>query len=298
MTYQIALLQLAKTDEVTLETFPEMVSYVEKMNYQHLKAGKTGQLLVVKQYSDGQLIRKQFVPIGYGGYTEELLAEFEVEVHSRLYRFKKRMQALFNRLRRKGRKKKMTTESKNEIWKTNTAPSERQLTPDEERARIAAKVSTDSAESAEIDYGQAYQEEVVEQQSPTISNDPSESIEDEIDEVEAEAEAVFGRSDQQQPAASPAPVEPEANLVTSPTNNLLDPASLSQEKLLNHLAVVAQERSQIRQKILDNQVLIDQAKRLEIENENLELEYRAQEIKFQKLQQFNALFEELREYLQ
>lgn len=295
MTYQISLLQFAKADEVTLETFFQLVSYVEKMNYQHLKAGKTGQLLVVKQYSGGQLIRKQFVPIGYSGYTEELLAEFEVKKQSKLYRVRKGIQGFFNRLRQKGKKNNMATENK--AWETSN-PVKKQLTPDEERARIAVKVATDSTESAEIDYGQAYQEEVVEQQSPTIPNESSESIEDEIDEVEAEAEAVFGRPDQKQPAASPAPVEPEANLVTSPTNNLLDPASLSQEKLLNHLAVVAQERSQIRQKILDNQVLIDQAKRLEIENENLELEYRAQEIKFQKLQQFNALFEELREYLQ
>lgn len=295
MTYQISLLQFAKADEVTLETFFQLVSYVEKMNYQHLKAGKTGQLLVVKQYSGGQLIRKQFVPIGYSGYTEELLAEFEVKKQSKLYRVRKGIQGFFNRLLQKGKKNNMATENK--AWETSN-PVKKQPTPDEERARIAATVAikTDEKEVEAIDYAQAYQEEVVEHQQPTLAaEEPHIATEN---DVEAEAEAIFGKPDYRQTTASPAPVEKEISSASNQASKLLDTASLSQEKLLNHLAVAAQERSQIRQKILDNQVIIEQAERLKVENENLELEYQAQEIKFQKLQQFNALFEELREYLQ
>lgn len=285
MTYQIALLQSIKVEEITLDTFSQLVSHVEKEHYHHMRTGRTGQMLEIKQYNDGQLIYEKIISVGYTDYTETILAEFEVKSQTVVNRFKKRLRQLFNRLKQKGRKHKMT--DGNKVWEEKKS-TELPLTPDQERARIAATVAATPTEKSDINYGQAYQEAQQPQSSSVVSHTPTD------EEVEAEAEAVFGIPATQQKSVQSTPVETTPAVPQAP--NLLD--LVNQEKLLKHLAVIADEQAQIRQKILDNQAIIDQAKRLEIENENLELEYQAQENTFKKLQQFNALFEELREYLQ
>lgn len=63
------------------------------------------------------------------------------------------------------------------------------------------------------------------------------------------------------------------------------------------MAKISEERSLIRQKILENQAIIEQARRAEIENQTLEIEYQTQDQLLHKLQQFHSYFDEFREYL-
>lgn len=167
--------------------------------------------------------------------------------------------------------------------------------PDEARARIAAglKEQQPVVDVDTIDYSKAYQMEV--ENAATKENRASEfenrsQVTDSYEEM-GEVKTAVSTSPTYQPMTTP------QSPSTTFSGDLLTAAHLNQEKLLKSMARISEERSHIRQKILDNNIIIEQARRAEIENQALESEYLNQETILQKLQQFNTLFEECRDYL-
>lgn len=185
----------------------------------------------------------------------------------------------------------MTTDRKATPWNDEGVKTA-DLPPKTARDLIAATVSQKPTE-AQIDYQAAYQREVEGKVATEKLTDDQQILSEQS--VESDEAFDFPSVFEHQSADKQVP---QVQLPTTSTaNHLLDPATLNQENLLKHMAKISDERSQIRQKMLANQEAIDKARKLEIENQALEEEYKRQDEMFQKLQHFHNLFDELRDYL-
>lgn len=293
MSYQVINLTYASAEEIIIDDYNELIAFVEKENYKSQRDGIAGAMLTVRQLSNGNIVAEKTIQLGYTEYTEDMLLEFDSATKQNRFPLFRYIRSLFKKLfsmRALFRKKRgQDTMPPKGNWTYDGEPLEepiqQDISPDEARAKIAAAITKQnetipSTESVEIDYRKQYQEEQEAVLRETV--DSQKKIEE-----------------------TPQPATPVLDTSTSdshlpemkPRTDLYDSATFSQEKLIKNMAKISDERSKIRQKILENQEIIERARRAEIENQSLEIEYQNQEQLLHKLQQFNNLFDEYREYL-
>lgn len=311
MPYHI-INQIAGSPTLVIEDYNQLLHYVEGENYRSKRNGDLGALLTIRQFDDkGQLVQEKIVTLGYTDYTEAILENFEPRSRTKtsvLFKFIKR---LFNVSRKKKKgDNQMTAHKPKQGWvydgepleptektsmveQTENTPSS-EPNPDESRAEIAASLkyqeqekSSDIAKFDKVDYAKQYQE----QGTQSSSN----KVRDQLKQVD---EMTENQSSSPVSTESQAITEQSQHLTTvQKSNDLFDAAILTQENLVRNIAKITDDRSLIRQKILENRAIIAQARQAEAENEVLEMEYKKQDKLIQKLQEFHHLFDECREYL-
>lgn len=293
MSYQIVNLTYANAEEIVIDDYNELIAFVEKENYKSQRDGIVGAMLTVRQLSNGTIVSEKIIQLGYTEYTEDVLLEFEPTTKRNIFPLFRRIRGLFKRdfgaKKLLKKKKGQDAMSLKENWTYDGEPLEEPISkedsPDEARSKIAAAITkqnetTGSTKKVEIDYEKQYQKE---QQS--LSSE-EENLQENLEEKTTPAISVSDTFTSNSHL-------PE----TKPRTDLYDSATFSQEKLIKNMAKISDERSKIRQKILENQEIIERARRAEIENQSLEIEYQNQDQLLHKLQQFNNLFDEYREYL-
>lgn len=320
MTYQIIDQTVANAEAVEFDSYIELVSYLDIQNYRARNDGAVGTMLSVRRLSDGQVVMEKIVQLGYTEYTEDLLSEFDGKQQvKRTSIFKRVFQKLLPPKKKKEEKgnEAMTTTKKPWVYDGDpleepTAPSQRQektetvdvnlngMSPDEARAAIARQLqgqspagkseTTTTEATTEVNYAEKFQEQ-------QARNEVGTSI---IGSESSSSEVVPspGSTELEKTTVVTVSTASEASLPAKREHGeILDPVVLNKESLIKNIARITQERSQIREKILANNAIIEQARQAELENEALEAEYQHQEEVVQKLQHFHNLFDTLREYL-
>ncbi|HEM3469308.1 hypothetical protein NKE67_08420 [Streptococcus suis] len=320
MTYQIIDQTVANAEAVEFDSYIELVSYLDIQNYRARNDGAVGTMLSVRRLSDGQVVMEKIVQLGYTEYTEDLLSEFDGKQQvKRTSIFKRVFQKLLPPKKKKEEKgnEAMTTMKKPWVYDGDpleepTAPSQRQektetvdvnlngMSPDEARAAIARQLqgqspagkseTTTTEATTEVNYAEKFQEQ-------QARNEVGTSI---IGSESSSSEVVPspGSTELEKTTVVTVSTASEASLPAKREHGeILDPVVLNKESLIKNIARITQERSQIREKILANNAIIEQARQAELENEALEAEYQHQEEVVQKLQHFHNLFDTLREYL-
>lgn len=320
MTYQIIDQTVANAEAVEFDSYIELVSYLDIQNYRARNDGAVGTMLSVRRLSNEQVVMEKIVQLGYTEYTEDLLSEFDGKQQvKRASIFKRVFQKLLPPKKKKEEKgnEAMTTTKKPWVYdgeplEEPTAPSQRQektetvdvnfhgMSPDEARAAIARQLQGQSpagkSETAtteattEVNYAEKFQEQ-------QARNEVGTSI---IGSESSSSEVVPspGSTELEKTTVVTVSTASEASLPAKREHGeILDPVVLNKESLIKNIARITQERSQIREKILANNAIIEQARQAELENEALEAEYQHQEEVVQKLQHFHNLFDTLREYL-
>ncbi|HEL2002020.1 TPA: hypothetical protein TY286_000502 [Streptococcus suis] len=320
MTYQIIDQTVANAEAVEFDSYIELVSYLDIQNYRARNDGAVGTMLSVRRLSDEQVVMEKIVQLGYTEYTEDLLSEFDGKQQvKRASIFKRVFQKLLPPKKKKEEKgnEAMTTTKKPWVYdgeplEEPTAPSQRQektetvdvnfhgMSPDEARAAIARQLQGQSpagkSETAttetttEVNYAEKFQEQQARNEVGTsiIGSEISSS----------EVVPSPGSTELEKTTVVTVSTASEASLPAKREHGeILDPVVLNKESLIKNIARITQERSQIREKILANNAIIEQARQAELENEALEAEYQHQEEVVQKLQHFHNLFDTLREYL-
>lgn len=301
MTYQVVNLTYANVPDIIIDDYYELIEYVENENYKAKRDGFLGTMLAVRLLSSqSDIVIEKIIPLGYTEYTESILFDFEQQEQSLLGRLKNAFIKIFNKRKRNKNKKGNEPMPPKEDWVYDgeplDTPEQNDLSPEEERAKIASAIAkqsednnTDSEiEPIEIDYKKQYQEEQNHQTRDEKQNSAVEAMPD-FKEVITENE----------------PSTPSSQIQISNSNvneeksgiDVYDVAERSQDNLIQNMARISEERDLIRQKILENQAIIEKARRAEIENETLEIEYNTQKELLNKLQQFHSLFDEYSEYL-
>lgn len=293
MSYQVINLAYASAEEIVIDDYNELIAFVEKENYKSQRDGIAGAMLTVRQLSNGNIVAEKTIQLGYTEYTEDMLLEFDSATKQNRFPLFRYIRSLFKKLFSMStlfrKKRGQDTMPPKGNWTYDGEPLEepiqQDISPDEARAKIAAAITKQnetipSTESVEIDYRKQYQEEQEAVPRETVDSQKK------IEETQQPATPVLdtSTSDSHLPEMKP-------------RTDLYDSATFSQEKLIKNMAKISDERSKIRQKILENQEIIERARRAEIENQSLEIEYQNQEQLLHKLQQFNNLFDEYREYL-
>ncbi|MFM0787646.1 hypothetical protein ACTGU9_00255 [Streptococcus suis] len=322
MTYQIIDQTVANAEAVEFDSYIELVSYLDIQNYRARNDGAVGTMLSVRRLSDGQVVMEKIVQLGYTEYTEDLLSEFDGKQQvKRASIFKRVFQKLLPPKKKKEEKgnEAMTTTKKPWVYdgeplEEPTAPSQRQeetetvdvklngMSPDEARAAIARQLqgqspagkseTTTTETTTEVNYAEKFQEQQARNEVGT-SIIGSEISSSEVQEVPSP-----GSTELEKTTVVTASTASEASLPAKREHGeILDPVVLNKESLIKNIARITQERSQIREKILANNAIIEQARQAALENEALEAEYQHQEEVVQKLQRFHNLFDECREYL-
>ncbi|HEL1756996.1 TPA: hypothetical protein U2B60_000013 [Streptococcus suis] len=320
MTYQIIDQTVANAEAVEFDSYIELVSYLDIQNYRARNDGAVGTMLSVRRLSDGQVVMEKIVQLGYTEYTEDLLSEFDGKQQvKRASIFKRVFQKLLPPKKKKEEKgnEAMTTTKKPWVYdgeplEEPTAPSQRQektetvdvnlngMSPDEARATIARQLqgqslagkseTTTTEATTEVNYAEKFQEQQARNEVGTsiIGSEISSS----------EVVPSPGSTELEKTTVVTASAASEASLLAKREHGeILDPVVLNKESIIKNIARITQERSQIREKILANNVIIEQARQAALENEALEAEYQHQEEVVQKLQHFHNLFDTLREYL-
>ncbi|MDQ8759334.1 hypothetical protein [Streptococcus ruminantium] len=320
MTYQIIDQTVANAEAVEFDSYIELVSYLDIQNYRARNDGAVGTMLSVRRLSDGQVVMEKIVQLGYTEYTEDLLSEFDGKQQvKRASIFKRVFQKLLPPKKKKEEKgnEAMTTTKKPWVYdgeplEEPTAPSQRQektetvdvnlngMSPDEARAAIARQLqgqspagkseTTTTEATTEVNYAEKFQEQQARNEVGTsiIGSEISSS----------EVVPSPGSTELEKTTVVTVSTASEASLPAKREHGeILDPVVLNKESLIKNIARITQERSQIREKILANNAIIEQARQAELENEALEAEYQHQEEVVQKLQHFHNLFDTLREYL-
>ncbi|HEM6180807.1 TPA: hypothetical protein U2C07_000122 [Streptococcus suis] len=320
MTYQIIDQTVANAEAVEFDSYIELVSYLDIQNYRARNDGAVGTMLSVRRLSDGQVVMEKIVQLGYTEYTEDLLSEFDGKQQvKRASIFKRVFQKLLPPKKKKEEKgnEAMTTTKKPWVYdgeplEEPTAPSQRQektetvdvnlngMSPDEARATIARQLqgqslagkseTTTTEATTEVNYAEKFQEQQARNEVGTSI------IGSEISSSEVVPNP--GSTELEKTTVVTASAASEASLLAKREHGeILDPVVLNKESIIKNIARITQERSQIREKILANNVIIEQARQAALENEALEAEYQHQEEVVQKLQHFHNLFDTLREYL-
>lgn len=293
MSYQIVNLTYANAEEIIIDDYNELITFVEKENYKSQRDGIVGAMLTIRRLSNGNIVDEKTIQLGYTEYTEDMLLEFDSATKQNRFPLFRYIKSLFKKIfsmRTLFRKKRgQDTMPPKGNWTYDgeplEEPTQQDASPDEARAKIAAAITKQnetiqSTESIEIDYGKQYQEEQESVEKETVASQKK------IEETPQPATPVLDTSTSDSHLPD-----------TKPRTDLYDSATFSQEKLIQNMAKISDERSKIRQKILENQEIIERARRAEIENQSLEIEYQNQEQLLHKLQHFNNLFDEYREYL-
>ena len=316
MTYQIIDQTVANAEAVEFDSYIELVSYLDIQNYRARNDGAVGTMLSVRRLSNEQVVMEKIVQLGYTEYTEDLLSEFDGKQQvKRASIFKRVFQKLLPQKKKKEEKgnEAMTTTKKPWVYdgeplEEPTAPSQRQektetvdvnlngMSPDEARAAIARQLQgqppAGKSETTEVNYAEKFQEQQARKEVGT-SIIGSEISSSEVQEVPSP-----GSTELEKTTVVTASAASEASLLAKREHGeILDPVVLNKESLIKNIARITQERSQIREKILANNAIIEQARQAALENEALEAEYQHQEEVVQKLQHFHNLFDECREYL-
>lgn len=304
MTYQVVNLTYANVPEMIIDDYDELIEYIENENYKAKRDGLLGALLAVRLLShEEDVIAEKIVQLGYTEYTEALLFDLEPRPLSFFERLKNLFKKPFNKRKSQKTKEGNPPMPLRDPWEyddealEDSTPKEpmKELTPSEERARIAATLTKQGTESStssevetvEVDYKKQYQEEQKRQAQEVKS--ATVSVEKESKKITTEEVPVASTS-QKQISADYLPAQ-------KASADVYNVSELSQDNLIKNMAKISEERSLIRQKILENQDIIEQARRAEIENQTLEIEYQTQDQLLHKLQQFHSYFDEFREYL-
>ncbi|HEM3179834.1 hypothetical protein [Streptococcus suis] len=317
MTYQIINQTVANAEAVEFDSYIELVSYLDIQNYRARNDGAVGTMLSVRRLSDGQVVMEKIVQLGYTEYTEDLLSEFNGKQQvKRASIFKRVFQKLLPPKKKKEEKgnEAMTTTKKPWVYDGEPLeePTQRQektetvdvnlngMSPDEARATIARQLQGQSPAgksetittkaTTEVNYAEMFQEQQARNEVGTsiIGSEISSS----------EVVPSPGSTELEKTTVVTVSTASEASLPAKREHGeILDPVVLNKESLIKNIARITQERSQIREKILANNAIIEQARQAELENEALEAEYQHQEEVVQKLQHFHNLFDTLREYL-